>query len=152
MKNPRRSKNRTDKENERGRQKKEVGKTRQLGSVMNIPGKKEEKKLGPAVIWRQKKTFFKRRKHQRRLNSREPLIMLQQSNIRHFRLNFWHSGSGLCGAMKMAKSWKEGMATKRRRSGSEGCKLKTRCQQGLFTAESLLISTLLVPISVHNIN
>ena len=92
-----------------------------------------KKKLGPAVIWRQKKTFFKRRKHQRRLNSREPLIMLQQSNIRHFRLNFWHSGSGLCGAMKMAKSWKEGMATKRRRLGLEGCTFKTRCQQGLFS-------------------
>ena len=44
MKNPRRSKNRTDKENERGRQKKEVGKTRQLGPVMNILGKKEKKK------------------------------------------------------------------------------------------------------------
>ena len=44
-----------------------------------------------------------------------------------------------CGAMKMAKSCKEGTAAKQRRSGSEGCKFKTQCQQGLFTAESPLI-------------
>ena len=58
----------------------------------------------------------------------------------------------LCGAMKMAKSCKEGTAANRRRSGSEGHKFETQCQQGLFTEESPLKSTLHLVISIHNIN
>ena len=51
-------------------------------------------------------------------------------------------GARPCGAMKMAKSSKEGKAANRRRSGSEGHRFETHCQQGLFAVESLLKSTL----------
>ena len=53
---------------------------------------------------------------------------------------------------EMAKSCKEGMAAKQRRSGSEGHRFKIWCQQELITAESLLKSTIPLVICVHNIN
>ena len=46
------------------------------------------------------------------------------------------NGARPCGAMKMAKSCKEGVVVKQRRSVSDGLRFKTRCQQGLFTGES----------------
>ena len=46
------------------------------------------------------------------------------------------NGTQPCGAMKVAKSCKEGVVVKQRRSGSDGRRFKTRCQQGLFSAES----------------
>ena len=62
------------------------------------------------------------------------------------------NGAQPFGAMKMAKSYKEGTAANQRRYGSEGHMFKTRCQQGLFTAESPLKSTLPLVICIHNIN
>ena len=61
------------------------------------------------------------------------------------------NGARPCGVMKMAKSCKEGMAANRRRSGLEGHRFKTRCQQGLFTVESALKCTLPLVIFIHNI-
>ena len=53
----------------------------------------------------------------------------------------------------MAKSCKKGMASNRRRSGSEGHRFKTRCQQGLFAVASPLIKcTLPLVICIHNIS
>ena len=57
-----------------------------------------------------------------------------------------------CGAMKMAKSYKEGTAANQRRSGSEGHRFKTCRQQRLITVESLLKCTLPLVICIHNIN
>ena len=54
--------------------------------------------------------------------------------------------------MTVAKSCKEGTATKQRRSGSKGCKFKIWCQEVLFTVESLLKSTLPLVICLHNNN
>ena len=55
-----------------------------------------------------------------------------------------------CEAMKMAKSCKEGLAAKQRRSGSEGHRFQLWCQQVLFTVESLLKSTLPLVICLNN--
>ena len=41
----------------------------------------------------------------------------------------------------MAKSCKEGTAANRRRSGLKGLRFESRCQQGLFAVEPLLVST-----------
>ena len=46
----------------------------------------------------------------------------------------------------MAKYCNEGAAAKQRRSGLEGRRLETRCQQVLLTAKSLLKSTHLLVI------
>ena len=55
-----------------------------------------------------------------------------------------------CGAMNMANSCIEGMASNWRRSGSEGFGFKTWCRQELFTAESPLKCTLALVICTHN--
>ena len=47
------------------------------------------------------------------------------------------NGARPSGAMKMAKSCKEGTAAKRRKFGSEGHRFETQCQQGLLAVESL---------------
>ena len=52
----------------------------------------------------------------------------------------------------MALTCKEGTAANQRRSGSEGHRFKTRCQQGLFPVESPLQSTLPLVICMYNIN
>ena len=52
----------------------------------------------------------------------------------------------------MAKSSKEGMAANQRKSGSEGHRFETRCQQGLFAVDSPLKSTVPLVICIHNIN
>ena len=49
-----------------------------------------------------------------------------------------------CGALKMAKSYIEATAANQRRSGFEGYRFKTWCQQGLFAVQSPLKSTLLL--------
>ena len=54
--------------------------------------------------------------------------------------------------MIIAKSCKECMAANRGRSGSEGNRFETRCQQGLFAVESLLKCTLSLVICIHYIN
>ena len=57
-----------------------------------------------------------------------------------------------CGVMKMAKSCQCGTAANQRRSGSEGHRFVSWCQQGLFTVESPLKCTLPLMIWIHNIN
>ena len=52
----------------------------------------------------------------------------------------------------MAKSCKEGTGANLRRSGSDGYRFKTWCQQGLFAVESPLKCTLPLVICIHNIN
>ena len=52
----------------------------------------------------------------------------------------------------MAKSFKEGTAANQRRSGSEGHRFKSWCQQGLFTAEIPLQSTGPLDICIYNIH
>ena len=59
------------------------------------------------------------------------------------------NGAGPCGAMKIVKSC---TAAKQRRSGLEGRRFKTQCQQEHFTVESPLISTLTHVICIHNSN
>ena len=54
--------------------------------------------------------------------------------------------------MTVAKSCKEGTATKQRRSGSKGCRFKTWCQEVLFIVKSALKSTLPLVICLHNNN
>ena len=54
--------------------------------------------------------------------------------------------------MKMAKSCEEGTAANQRRSGSEGHRFITRCQQGFSKAKSPLKSALLLLICEYNIN
>ena len=58
------------------------------------------------------------------------------------------------GAMKKYKSCKEEMAAKKRRSGSGGHRLQTRCQQELFIAKYMLkmYPTLPLVIGIHNMN
>ena len=62
------------------------------------------------------------------------------------------NGARPCGAMKMAKSCKEGMAANQRRSGSEGHRFESRSQQGHFAVESPLKCTLPLVICIHNNN
>ena len=52
--------------------------------------------------------------------------------------NVNQDGARPCGAIKVAKSCKEGTAANLRQSGSEGLRFKSQCQQGLFTVESPL--------------
>ena len=52
----------------------------------------------------------------------------------------------------MANCCKEDMTANQRRTESDGHRFKTSYQQGLFTAESPLTSTLLLVICVHNIS
>ena len=67
--------------------------------------------------------------------------------------NYYDSGCGArpCGAMKVAKSCKEGAAANQR-SGSEGHRFETWCQQGCLAVESPLKCTLPLVICKHNIN